>query len=220
MKKPFTFTSLALFVSFSGLISCQKNDTTVTPTPTLVVTQPTTGSSVTGDAQVTLGKALFWDPILSGGKDVACATCHHPANAYTDGIDLSLGANAVGYGTNRRFLLPNDVTFTKRNSQTVLNTAFNGMDATGSYLPAAAPMFWDSRSQSLENQAIGPITTFEEMRGHTYIAAAALDSIVVRLAAIAEYRQLFQEQPSATHSLLPWPTSAKPLQPLNEPWWP
>ena len=31
--------------------------------------------------KIALGKALFWDPVLSGGKDVACATCHHPNSA-------------------------------------------------------------------------------------------------------------------------------------------
>ena len=28
--------------------------------------------------KIVLGKLLFFDPILSGNKDVACATCHHP----------------------------------------------------------------------------------------------------------------------------------------------
>lgn len=196
MRTSSFFIVVTFLASLLAVVSCQKNETTVNPLSTVVITQPTAGTSLTGgstaDAQVALGRALFWDPILSGGKDVACATCHHPNNAYTDGIDLSLGANAVGYGVDRRFLLPNDVTFTKRNSQTVLNTAFNGMDAAGNYLPTTAPMFWDSRAQSLENQAIGPITTFEEMRGHGYLEAAALDSIVNRLKAIAEYQSLFQ----------------------------
>ena len=31
--------------------------------------------------KVALGKLLFWDPILSGGQDVACASCHHHAGA-------------------------------------------------------------------------------------------------------------------------------------------
>src|SRR3982750_2991857 len=34
--------------------------------------------------RVALGRVLFWDPILSGPKDVACATCHHPAFGYSD----------------------------------------------------------------------------------------------------------------------------------------
>jgi len=47
---------------------------------------------------VELGRLLFWDPILSGEKDVSCATCHHPDFAYADGRDLSLGVGSVGIG--------------------------------------------------------------------------------------------------------------------------
>jgi cytochrome c peroxidase len=47
-------------------------------------------------------RLLFWDPVLSGNRDVACATCHHPDFAYSDGRDLSLGTNAVGLGPARR----------------------------------------------------------------------------------------------------------------------
>src|SRR5689334_14221606 len=36
--------------------------------------------------RVALGRLLFWDPILSGQKDVACATCHHPDFGYSDGL--------------------------------------------------------------------------------------------------------------------------------------
>src|SRR5688500_18271152 len=49
--------------------------------------------------RVALGRLLFWDPILSGQKDVACATCHHPAFGYADGLDLSIGANGAGLGS-------------------------------------------------------------------------------------------------------------------------
>ena len=54
--------------------------------------------------RVALGRLLFWDPILSGQKDVACATCHHPSLGYSDGLDLSIGANGVGLG--RRTIVP------------------------------------------------------------------------------------------------------------------
>ena len=52
-------------------------------------------------AREELGRLLFWDPILSGHRDVACATCHHPDFAYADGRDVSLGALAVGLGPAR-----------------------------------------------------------------------------------------------------------------------
>jgi cytochrome c peroxidase len=55
--------------------------------------------------KVALGRLLFWDPILSGRKDVACATCHHPQFGYAENLDLSIGVNGVGLGvagTSRR----------------------------------------------------------------------------------------------------------------------
>ena len=186
------------FVSLLFAISCYLYacKTTTDATPVSVsntvsaILSPSDNPSNTD--KIALGKALFWDPILSGGKDVACATCHHPSSAYADGLDLSLGENAVGLGANRHFLIPNDISRTKRNSQTVLNTAYNGMDINGNYFPATAPMFWDSRAKSLEEQALGPIVSFEEMRGHGYSEAIALDSVVARLKKITEYQQLFQ----------------------------
>jgi len=34
--------------------------------------------------KIALGRLLFWDPILSGRNDVACATCHHPRFGYAE----------------------------------------------------------------------------------------------------------------------------------------
>src|SRR5262245_39131772 len=42
-------------------------------------------------AQVALGQKLFFEPRLSGDGTVACATCHDPARAFTDGRPLSIG---------------------------------------------------------------------------------------------------------------------------------
>jgi cytochrome c peroxidase len=138
-----------------------------------------------------LGKLLFWDPILSGNKDVACASCHHPRFGYAEDRDLSIGVNGIGLGEDRRFQEPNTIPFVKRNSQTLLNVAFNGIDRTGQYDPATAPMFWDMRVMSLEMQALEPIKAFEEMRGNTYPKDNAVEAVVARLNAIPEYRALF-----------------------------
>ena len=48
-----------------------------------------------------LGQLLFYDPILSGNKEVACATCHHPSLGTGDGLSLSLGDGGKGLGTKR-----------------------------------------------------------------------------------------------------------------------
>ncbi|MDC0139044.1 cytochrome-c peroxidase, partial [Planktomarina temperata] len=48
-----------------------------------------------------LGQLLFYDPLLSGNKEVACATCHHPAFGTGDGLSLSLGDGGMGLGVHR-----------------------------------------------------------------------------------------------------------------------
>ena len=139
-----------------------------------------------------LGRMLFFDPILSGNKDVACATCHHPNTGYAEFLDISIGANAKGLGSKRKFNTPNDIPFVKRNAQTVINTAFNGINTYNKYDPEDAPMFWDDRVKSLELQALEPIKTFEEMRGHGFDETEILDVVVNRLNQIPEYQQMFK----------------------------
>jgi cytochrome c peroxidase len=208
-KANFTFACLCFLCLF--FIACQKNESldpsvssiTNTNSPTGFATKTASARSdnATSAETIALGKALFWDPILSGKKDVACATCHHPTNGYADNLDLSIGVNAVGLGANRRFLNPNTFSFVKRNSMTILNTAFNGMDVNGNFNPATAPMFWDSRVKSLESQSVEPIKALEEMRGNAYTEAAALDSVVARLKKIPAYQQLFQSAFGNTQSI-------------------
>ncbi|WP_375444199.1 cytochrome-c peroxidase [uncultured Fibrella sp.] len=141
--------------------------------------------------KVALGKMLFYDPVLSGNKDVACATCHHPNFGYTDGLDLPIGVGGEGLGPNRHFSAGQTTPRTKRNTPTLLNVAFNGMNTRGQYDPATAPMFFDLRARSLESQSLMPITTFEEMRGHVFTEASAIDSVLARLRAIPAYRTSF-----------------------------
>jgi len=141
--------------------------------------------------RVALGRLLFWDPILSGHHDVACATCHHPQFGYAEDRDLSIGVNGAGLGSGRRFAARNAIPFVKRNSQTILNTAFNGIDEAGGHSPADAPMFWDVRARSLEAQALEPLKAFEEMRGDAYPEDKAIAAVATKLNANVEYRQLF-----------------------------
>lgn len=138
-----------------------------------------------------LGRLLFYDPILSGEKDVSCATCHHPDFGYGDGRDLPIGVGGVGLGPERFDAVADDIGIVGRNAPTVINTVFNGIDASGRYDITDAPMFWDNRANSLEEQALGPPHSFEEMRGHAYNEDVTLDSLVERLENNREYRDLF-----------------------------
>jgi cytochrome c peroxidase len=83
-----------------------------------------------------LGQKLFFEPRLSGDGTVACATCHDPAQAFTDGRPVSVGIHGrVG----------------QRNAPTVLNALYN------------KTQFWDGRVNTLEQQAALPITNPFEM---------------------------------------------------------
>ena len=152
-----------------------------------------------------LGRLLFWDPILSGNRDIACATCHHPDFAYADGRDLSLGTGSIGLGPSRRDTTDGRIPVVKRNSPTVLNTAFNGLgggrgrrgrDAAAASLAsvdqARAPMLWDSRIRSLEAQALEPLKAREEMRGDAFPEDDAVERIVARLRENPEYVARFR----------------------------
>ncbi len=48
-----------------------------------------------------LGKLLFFDKILSGNRNISCATCHHPLAWTGDGLSLSCGEGARGLGVTR-----------------------------------------------------------------------------------------------------------------------
>ncbi len=206
MKKLKIVVTLAMMVGFA--VRCSKNDASLSPVTTPVngfVALPLTVNAPADNPQtaqkIALGKVLFWDPILSGNKDVACASCHHPSFGFSDGLDLSIGVNGTGLGTARHFLAPNTIPFVKRNSMSIINTAFNGMNAAGNYDPVTAAMFFDNRTHSLELQSVEPIKTLEEMRGNSIVGTAILDTVVARLKAVPQYTQLFSDAFGTTEAV-------------------
>lgn len=152
---------------------------------------PHPADNPTSAEKVELGRALFWDPILSGDRDVACATCHHPDFAYADGRALSVGVAGVGLGPGRLASAASPHV-TGRNAMTVLDTAWNGLNVRGDgFDPAAAPMFWDNRARALEGQASGPIRNLDEMRGTHLGEDEIFPEIVRRLSETPGYVSLF-----------------------------
>src|SRR5437773_775516 len=120
-------------------------------------------------ALVALGRALMFDKVLSGNRDIACATCHEPALAATDGLPLAIGTGGTGTGTTRT--LGPGRSFVPRNAPTLLNTAIG-----------LSYVFWDGRLSrfgppppevtlppDLPNviaaQAMMPVLNRREMRG-------------------------------------------------------
>jgi len=80
---------------------------------------------------IRLGQHLFYDPILSLDSTIACASCHLPEKAFTDGTAVSTGV---------------DGSTGSRSSMSLVNVAyaFNGL-------------FWDGRTMTLEEQALQPV---------------------------------------------------------------
>lgn len=79
---------------------------------------------------VRLGRALAFDKILSGNRDIACMTCHLPGFATGDARSLSVGQGATGLGPGRAH--PQGI-FIPRNAPSVFN------------MFALQPLFWDGR---------------------------------------------------------------------------
>src|SRR5262245_49066242 len=92
-----------------------------------------------------LGWLLYFDKRLSVDQTVACASCHDPKFAFTDGQRFSKGIRGQLGG---------------RSAPTVINRAFS------------LEQFWDGRAASLEEQAKGPIANPIEM-GHAHDACAS-----------------------------------------------
>jgi cytochrome c peroxidase len=84
-----------------------------------------------GRAKEDLGRALFFDPVLSGARVRSCASCHNPSLAWGDGEPRAIGENQVR--------LP-------LRSPTLLNVA---------WIPKLG---WDGHFHDLESVAMGPIT--------------------------------------------------------------
>ena len=138
----------------------------------LPLTPPSPANNPSSPAKIALGRLLFWDPILSGDRELACASCHNPTFGYSDGRQTSVGVT--------------------RNAQTILNTAWNGT-VLGHTAPDCeqAPMFWDNRAHALEGQARGPLTTAAEMLGTSYTAQTIFPELIARLSAIPAYASQF-----------------------------
>ena len=143
--------------------------------------------------KIELGRLLFFDPILSGTRTVACATCHHPRHGWADGRSTPIGVGGRGIGPERLPVDTRGVDPLPRNSPGLLNVAFNGLVSGSAYEPKKAPMFWDARESGLEAQVFHPIRSRAEMRGDTGPEAEAPADTARRVESFPEYRRRFAE---------------------------
>jgi cytochrome c peroxidase len=89
------------------------------------------------EAKIALGRALFFDPILSRNNTISCASCHLPQTAFTH-VDHDLSHGIDGrIGT--------------RNSPALMNLAWSKY------------FMWDGAVHHLEVQSLAPITNPLEM---------------------------------------------------------
>lgn len=98
-------TALGCFV-LTAPLSATASSTGTGFDRTLLPAAPTDASFYTrgpnADEKEELGRLLFFDKILSGNRNIACATCHHPSLGTSDGVSLALGEGASGLGPERR----------------------------------------------------------------------------------------------------------------------
>jgi cytochrome c peroxidase len=220
--------------SLMGVFGCGEKDATAPDTGAVLepsksernalaaeVRQLTAGRCITAlgrpprvrPALVELGRALAFDKILSGNRDISCMTCHLPSFATGDARSLSIGQGASGLGTAR--VHPQNL-FIPRNAP----AAFN--------LFALEPLFWDGRVfhdefgglhtpadaaltpsmravfefGTLSALPLFPVLSREEMRANAGNELAAVDddhpeqvwqALMVRLGGIPEYRRMFEQ---------------------------
>jgi len=172
-------TIIAIYFSLLALAAaCERTETPTEPTLDAQLRQdigrwgviPIGPVPTQPEALVDLGQALMFDKILSGNRDVACATCHHPSTHEGDGLSLSIGTGGTGLGPSRT--LGPGRQFVRRNAPSLLN------DGLGLFY-----LFWDGRvarflssfnggppvpgdvPNLLSAQAMLPVLDRREMRG-------------------------------------------------------
>ncbi len=52
-------------------------------------------------AEARLGQLLFYDPVISGNRNISCATCHSSRFGTSDGVSLDIGEGGIGLGPDR-----------------------------------------------------------------------------------------------------------------------
>jgi cytochrome c peroxidase len=170
--------------------------------------------------KVELGRLLMFDKILSGNKNISCATCHHSLTDTGDGLSLPVGEGGRGLGVARDTGSGTDAVHERvpRNAPPIFNLGARDFDTlfhdgrvavdstqpSGFSTPAGddLPHILDS---VLAAQAMFPVTSGTEMAGQpgeNTIADAVVtgnlagtggvwEQLADRLKAIPEYVDMF-----------------------------
>jgi cytochrome c peroxidase len=95
---------------------------------------PAPADNLFSPTKATLGKLLFFDPLLSGSRTRSCATCHNPGLSWGDGLPLAVGEKRLALRT-----------------PTVIAAAF--MPRLG----------WDGKFRDIESVTFGPLLSPSNM---------------------------------------------------------
>ena len=104
----------------------------------------------TSPEKTELGRILFFDPSLSKGQDMSCATCHNPSLGFGDGLQTAQGLDGESL---------------RRNSMSLWNAGYE------------TKFFWDGRAATLEEQMVLPLHAENEMAGSDEETVARLKAI-------------------------------------------
>lgn len=181
----------------------------------LELNPPTTAQS---SQKFILGQKLFFDRILSGNRDVACATCHHPLTSTSDDLSLGIGTGTTTLGSigparqigpGREFIPRNAPEIFNRGSAHWTSTFWDSRITAvhGKVVSPAGDQLPEELVRPLEIQAMFPVTSRDEMRGNLADAAngneiAAINdgdfegiwqALMARLLALEEYQRLFEQ---------------------------
>lgn len=128
----------------------------------------TCADNPTTPAAISLGHKLFFDTRFSVNGTVACATCHDPRRAFTDGRPRAIGVS----------LQPGH-----RNSPTILNAAYQRR------------LMWDGRFEMLEGQAEFPVLDAGEMGMNRQLLVARLNAVP---GYVREFNAVYGRNPTET----------------------
>ncbi|EEW24906.1 cytochrome-c peroxidase [Rhodobacter ferrooxidans] len=175
--------------------------------------------ALVAEAEAKLGQLLFWDPILSGNRNIACVTCHHPRFGTSDGVSLGLGEGGTGLGPDRKPMAKNlPEQRIPRNAPALFNlgareftTLFHDgriqadpTRASGFRTPLEDEMVQGFAS-ILSAQTMFPVLSNDEMAGHyeeNEVSTAVREGLItgpkgawnllaLRVAAIPAYAEMF-----------------------------
>ncbi len=135
------------------------------PIPPYILRNNTPPNNPITNAGATLGRVLFHDKRLSRNDTVSCSSCHVQSHAFSDLATASTGVSGT----------------TGRHAMRLINARFS----------QEVRFFWDERATSLENQTTQPIKDHNEMGFSGTLGDPAFVNLVLKLAAIPEYRVLF-----------------------------